>query len=43
MAEAELETLRNERTIESRQRETWEEKMKAQEEAVTDHDTELEH
>ena len=42
MAEAELETLRNERAAEARQREAWEEKLKAREDAVAGRDTELE-
>ena len=42
VAEAELETLRNERAIEARQREVWEEKLKAREDTVAGRDTELE-
>nr|XP_040249526.1 dynactin subunit 1-like [Aegilops tauschii subsp. strangulata] len=37
VAEAELETLRNERAAEARQREAWEEKLKAREDAERDH------
>nr|XP_020193247.2 translation initiation factor IF-2-like [Aegilops tauschii subsp. strangulata] len=42
VAEAELETLLNERATEARQREAWEEKLKAREDAVASRDTELE-
>ena len=42
MVEDELETLCIDRTVEARLCEAWEEKMKAQEDAIADHDTELE-
>ena len=42
VAEAEVETLRNERPTGARQREAWEEEPKAREDAVTDRDTKLE-
>nr|XP_020165338.1 translation initiation factor IF-2-like [Aegilops tauschii subsp. strangulata] len=42
VVEAELEKPRNERAAETRQREAWEEKMKAREDAVAGRDTELE-
>ena len=42
MAEAELETLRNECAAEARQREAREEKLEAREDAVAGRDTELE-
>ena len=42
VAAAELEALRNERAIEARQREVWEEKLKAREDVVAGHDTKLE-
>ena len=42
LAEAELETTRNERTVEACQLVAWEDKMKAREDAVTGRDTELE-
>nr|XP_020165579.1 uncharacterized protein LOC109751084 [Aegilops tauschii subsp. strangulata] len=42
VVEAELETLRNERAVEARQREAWEGKLKAREDAVAGCDTELE-
>ena len=42
VAEAELETLCNKRAAEARQREVREEELKAREDAITGHDTELE-
>ena len=42
VAEAELETLCNERTTEAPEGEMWDEKMRAREDAVAGHDTELE-
>ena len=42
VAEAELETLRNEHAAEARHHEAREEELKAREDAVTDRDSELE-